>query len=194
MEEKELHSDLELVGRIQSGDKSAFNELYYKYHLSLYKNALKFTKNTVVSEDIVQETFVTLWQKKDHLVIDQPVSGWLFVICYNKSINWLKKQALEQRSKTELSSLLKEEHDTQSQYEYHLSLLNKAMDQLSPQKRAVFERCKLQGKTYKETAAELQISPHTVKEYLTGAMNAIRAFIHQHPETAFYIVFFGGIL
>ena len=55
------------------------------------------------------------------------------------------------------------------------------MDQLSPQKRKVFELCKVQGRTYKKAAEELHISKYTVKEYLSEALISIKKYIGEHP-------------
>jgi RNA polymerase sigma factor (sigma-70 family) len=72
--------------------------------------------------------------------------------------------------------------DTVDDYEQQLSLLDKAIQQLSPQKRRVFTLCKLHGKTYRQAAKELNISNHSVKEYLSGAMKAVREYATSHPE------------
>ena len=61
-------------------------------------------------------------------------------------------------------------------------ILEKAIEQLSPQRRKVFELCKVQRRTYEEVAEELQLSKHTVKEYLSGAVFSIKEYIKQHPE------------
>jgi RNA polymerase sigma-70 factor (ECF subfamily) len=63
-------------------------------------------------------------------------------------------------------------------------MLEEAMSRLSPQKRKVFELCKLQGKTYEETASVLQISKYTVKEYLTAAVGSVKEYVHQHPQSS----------
>jgi RNA polymerase sigma-70 factor (ECF subfamily) len=72
-----------------------------------------------------------------------------------------------------------------------ISILEKAIEQLSPQKRRVFELCKLQRRTYAEVADELQISKHTVKEYLSGAVISIKNYVKQYPE--YSVIFFTAI-
>ena len=63
-----------------------------------------------------------------------------------------------------------------------INVLEKGIEQLSPQKRRVFDLCKLQRKTYEEAAQELNISKHTVKEYLSDAMNFLKEFAKQSPS------------
>jgi RNA polymerase sigma-70 factor (ECF subfamily) len=63
------------------------------------------------------------------------------------------------------------------------NILENALARLSPQRRRVFELCKLQGKTYEEAAMELHISKYTVKEYLSAAVVAVKEYSRRHPES-----------
>jgi RNA polymerase sigma-19 factor, ECF subfamily len=175
--------DTELVLRLGNDDVAAFDALYNKYHHAIYYNVLKLTRHDLAAEDIVQEVFITLWEKRK--TIDPAgVGGWLFVVSYNKAVSWLKKQLKESLS----TRLIQEETDELNvahaaqamQTEERLSTLQEAIEQLSPQRRRVFELCKMQGKTYEETARELQISRHTVKEYLSAAISGIKEYMQQH--------------
>ena len=69
-----------------------------------------------------------------------------------------------------------------SVYEDYYQLLKRAIDQLSPQKQRIVKLCKLEGKTYEEAAAEMKISRHTVKEYLSAAMASLSEYVRQHAN------------
>jgi len=183
----------ELVKRLQQDDVDAFDIFYRRYHQDLYFNILKLTHDADASRDILQEVFITLWEKRLTLDPGQPLPAWLFVVGYNKSINYLKK-ALRQSIRIiyaddremDIQALPREEDaDLMDARE---KLLAEAMQQLSPQKRKVFELCKLQGKTYEETARELDISKHTVKEYLSTAVSYVKIYIRQHPSLSLLLV------
>lgn len=176
--------DNELIERLQANEVGAFNALYWKYHRALYANILKIIRNPEVAQDILQEVFVALWEKRLLLDINQSVAGWLFVTSYNKSITHLKQML-------RLTALSAEFSQTtgllQSDTEYlanedQFQVLQHAISKLSPQKRRVFELCKIQGKTYEEAAQELNISKHTVKEYLSAAINYLREVIKKNPN------------
>ena len=62
-------------------------------------------------------------------------------------------------------------------------LLYEAINLLSPQKRKVFTLCKLEGKTYEEAAEKLNISKHTVKEYLGHAVASVKSHINNNPAS-----------
>lgn len=182
----------DITSRLRQNDKEAFNEIYWKYHTVLYRNAFKLTRDAVSAEDIVQEVFCTLWEKRHTLDIEQDIAGWLFVVSYHKSITHLKQKLKESLKR----AAIEKDNETSIESETDLSdmkmsLLEKAINQLSPQKRKVFVLCKLQKKTYAEAAGELNISKYTVKEYLSSAVISIKNYIRQSPE---YTILFLGFI
>ena len=153
------------------------------YHAAIYANVLKLTRDIVTTEDIVQEVFISLWEKRSQIDPERGVAGWLFVVSYHKSISYLKlklKQSLAQTA-FYLSNDETGEH-CDDLLNAQITGLEMAIENLSPQKKKVFELCKLQRKTYQEVAVELKLSKHTVKEYLSDAVISVKEFINKHPE------------
>lgn len=182
MAAKETFNEEKLISELKEGNIKAFDEIYWKYQRAVYLNVFKLTKSDSIAEDIVQEVFISLWEKRQTIDTDRSVAGWLFVSSYNRSVNALKKKLKESLVAIETDQLTEE---TESQFQVkdlQLNILEKAIQQLPPQKRKVFELCKLEKKTYEEAAKEMNISKHTVKEYLSGAIHSIKEFISQHPE------------
>ena len=182
----------DLASRLRNDDINAFNTLYWEYHAAVYANALKLIKDPVIAEDIVQETFVTVWGKRHTIDPDQDFAGWLFVISYHKTIDQLKRKLKEVLAHKKISISIEDHsiHVNADVKEEQLAAIEKAMDQLSPQKRKVVELCKVQGRTYKKAAEELHISKYTVKEYLSEAMVSIRKYIGEHPRQTGIIIYF----
>jgi RNA polymerase sigma-70 factor (ECF subfamily) len=174
------YTDQELTALLKEGDSKAFDALYWKYHQAIYKNILKLTKEPEAAQDILQDTFGTLWNKRESLNVMQEVSGWLFTVSFNNSINYTKKR-LKEALYAEANKTDEIEDFGLENNEYQYELLKLALQKLSPQKRKVFELCKLEGKTYEQTAIEMNISKHTVKEYLSGAMDFVKKFIKDNP-------------
>ncbi|WP_236978399.1 RNA polymerase sigma factor [Membranihabitans maritimus] len=169
-----------LVKKLKSGNRKAFEEIYYNLHQAIYANILKLIKDKTTAQDLLQEVFVVLWEKRKSLDSNKPLSNWLFVVSFNLSINQLNrdKTTIPLDTKLDLSpvpSSIQEKIDFELQWE----ILEEAVNQLSPQKKNVFKLCKLENKTYEETARELNISKHTVKEYLSLAMKSIREYIKE---------------
>ena len=90
----------------------------------------------------------------------------------------------------ELSTAQTESLHTLKHYD---KLVEEALDTLSPQRRKVYELCRLQGKSYKEAAAELNISTNTVKEHLTKGMAALRFFLRNRGELTLLVILFRNI-
>ncbi|SDP86127.1 RNA polymerase sigma-70 factor, ECF subfamily [Mucilaginibacter sp. OK268] len=188
-------NDNDLVVALRNDDVKAFEQLYLKYRTAIYKNILKLLKDPDESRNVMQDVFVSLWEKRMTLDPLKQVSGWLFGVSYNKSITRIKKMLKE-------SSMFKHiENDLfcgDEQYAYlkeaKLKLLDEAFLNLSPQKQRVFELCKLQGKTCEETAIELKISKYTVKEYLAAAVKNIKEYIERHPIDHLLYIFLTLVL
>ncbi|HWN89504.1 MAG TPA: sigma-70 family RNA polymerase sigma factor [Chitinophagaceae bacterium] len=182
----------DLALRLRNDDISAFNTLYWEYHAAVYANTLKLIKDPAIAEDIVQDVFVTLWGKRHSIDPEQDIAGWLFVVSHHKTVDQLKrklKQALAQKD----LSIVTEDHSVvvnAALKEEQLNAIEEAMDHLSPQKRKVFELCKVQGRTYKKAAEELHISKYTVKEYLSEALVSIKKYIGEHPRQTGIIIYF----
>ena len=182
----------DLASRLRKDDINAFNTLYWEYHAAVYANALKLIKDPVIAEDIVQEVFVTVWGKRHTIDPEQDLVGWLFVISYHKTIDQLKRKLKEALAHKRIGISIEDHsiHVNADLKEEQLAAIEKAMDQLSPQKRKVVELCKVQGRTYKKAAEELHISKYTVKEYLSEAMVSIRKYIGEHPTQTGVIIYF----
>ena len=192
-----LYSDQELTSLLKKGDRLAFDELYWKYHQAVFRNIFKFTKDNQAAMDILQDVFTALWDKRDKLNADQSVSGWLFVVSFNQSINYTKKKLKEANYLQTLSVVEMETDEEPNIADIQYEHLEQALKQISPQRRRVFELCKLEGKTYEEAAAEMNISKHTVKEYMSGAMISIKEFIKSNPgysETVLLALFIQYLL
>lgn len=170
--------DDQIVYRLQQGDTAAFDLLYWQYSRTIYLNALQLIKDRHVAEDIVQEVFITLWEKRSTIDPERPILNWIFVISYHKSVDHLKKSLRNSLLYDQFAGdlVLMGKEDTHPR-ERQLNLIEKAIQELSPQKRRVFELCKLKGFSYENAADQMHISKHTVKEYLTGAMKNIRDFV-----------------
>lgn len=174
--------DSKLVVKLRAGDVSAFDSLYWRYYEVVYRNILKLTKDPLVAEDILQEVFIRLWEKRQNINFEQPVVNWIFVISFNLSIDYTRKKLREHELHRKLLADSEAVPQNASVYEDYYQLLKRAIDQLSPQKQKIVKLCKLEGKTYEEAAAEMQISRHTVKEYLSAAMASLSEYVRQNAN------------
>jgi RNA polymerase sigma-70 factor (family 1) len=181
-------SELNLVSLLKKDDLAAFDQLYWKYQKAVFQNAYKLTRDTLVSEDIVQEVFVSLWERRQSIDSDRPVGGWLFVSSYNRAVNVLKKKLRESIAVKESGVNRNASEPEADNFEIQFEILEKAINELSPQKRKVFELCKIKGKTYEEAGKEMNISRHTVKEYLSDALRLLKEYAAKHPKSGLLLI------
>jgi RNA polymerase sigma-70 factor (ECF subfamily) len=188
------NQDSELITRLRQSQVTAFDALYWKYHEAVYRNILKFTKDTETASDILQEVFTKLWEKRITINADQSVAGWLFVVSFNLSVNHTRKRLREQTVQKKLFAVDpgNDVHTTGPQvYEEQYRLMRQAIDQLSPQKRKIVTLCKIEGKTYEEAAGELNISRNTVKEHLSAAMVNLNEYVRKNATHASLVLLAG---
>lgn len=188
------NDDKKLVIRLQRDDQSAFDLLFYKYRAPLYRNILKLLKDEIVAQDILQDVFFSLWEKRSTLNPEKGVASWLFVTSYNKSISSLKQMAKAHLAYQQLITDWAES-DTEPQItEHDFILLQEAISRLSPQKKKAFQLCKLDCKTYEEAAKEMGISRHTVKEYLSDAVASIKVYVERYAVEHSALVVLGLLI
>lgn len=185
----------QLIKALHQADDSSFAYIYHKYHQAVFKNISKLIPNKQEAEDILQEVFITLWQKKQQLTESQSIAGWLFTTSYYKSLEHLKKAV--KLSISELTEAHSEVHTepfeqltNEVEYNQKVITLTNAIEQLPPQKKLAFKLCRLEGKTYEEIASILNISVDTAKEYVKSASKLLRQTVstHQLATTTFGLI------
>ena len=137
--------------------------LYYR-QLCLY--GLHFTEDLEAVEDIVQEAFVGLWQRKDEV---RDVKPYLYASVRNKCISYLKERHDGKEAVPE--DIPSEELEDRSEVEARLW---SAIDSLPERRRQVLLMSKRDGMKYEDIAYLLGISVHTVRNHISKALEALR--------------------
>jgi len=180
-----------LLAEIAIGDERAFRKLFDLYKERFYAVALKMTNSDEVAEDIVQDIFMNLWNKRKSLVnIDNP-SSYFFTAVYRRVYHHYRKIALEKKL-LQVSPPAKEAVNTTDEMVLaHESenLIYKALEKLPPQQQLVFKLSKLEGLSREDVASQLQISPNTVKNHLATAIKFIRVYLRNSTFT--FVILFG---
>ncbi len=176
------NSEIILQKQLIEGNVEAFEVYYLRYHQAVFKNIRKLIADQQESEDILQEVFITLWQKKHQLTIQHSIAGWLFSTSYFKSLEQLKKRV--KSNIQELTNAHAEMHFesyenicNEVEHTEKVKKLSLAIEQLPPQKKMAFTLIKLEGKSYEEVASALNISVDTAREYVKAASKLLRQSI-----------------
>jgi RNA polymerase sigma-70 factor (ECF subfamily) len=170
-----------LLRLIKSDSTSAFTAFYLAYHHKIYSYALKLTRCREQAQDIAQDVFMKMWENKKSLAKVRHVKAYLFTVCRNTSLTMQSRAACEQKIKEQLSAdnqLFYEEIDSCEVYPIQEQLLQLAIKQLPPRRRRIFWLCKIEGRSHREVARELGVSPGTINDHIVKATKAIRKFIY----------------
>ena len=172
-------------------DERAFEALYRKYHSKIYSAALAMTQSEALAQDVVQDVFLKVWENRTSFDPNKTFTSYIRAICRNVIFNLYKKATHEMAVKQHLrqfAAISDPEQDDQSVFEIYENLLNKAIAKLSPQRRIVFEYCKLQEKSYEDVAHDLNISCSTVQDHIVKANKFIREYMLSHRNTLFVLL------
>ena len=177
---------------LAEGDEEAFVALYNKYHRKLYYAALKMMQSEALAQDVIQNTFLKIWDIRTTLDPKRNFAAYISVICRNMIFDLFKKATYEETVKKELqqfADVIEPDREDDDFYDTYKELLDKAIANLPPQRRLVFESCKLQEKSYDEVARSMKISRSTVQDHIVKANKFIREYLLTHGSYSFTILF-----
>ena len=157
-------------------DEKFFNEIFDQYYLSLFYYALNFVRHQDIAEDVVQETFLKIWEKKERIKTGETIKSYLYVAVKNKCLDYLKHHGISSNYKNAASP----EHSYSDNTD-HLVIeaeikakLQDAIDALPEQCRMVFILSRYQNLKQKEIAKKMGISLKTVENHMGKALQIIR--------------------
>lgn len=179
--------------RMQEGDEDAFNILFNQYYQGLCTYAGVFVKYQDVAEDIVQDTFIRIWERRSFIAIKTTFKAYIYKSVHNNCINYIKNERylsikseslrMELTKYAELNTInldtkiidniISKEFTTQ---------FNKALESLPPQCREVFHLCRNEKLSYSETAQKLGISVNTVKTQMKIALSKLNTILERHVK------------
>ena len=172
----------ELIQRLLSDDKNAFEELYRFFFPKLLYFSNQYLSDREAAHSIVQDTFTELWAIRKNLLDDTNIQAWLFTVVKNKSLKQLNKERSGERYKDYLKArqlemnyhLLSQFDTSDFLFEELQTKINLALDKLSPSVRAVFEKSRFEDKKNREIAEEMGITVKTVEAHVTKALKVLR--------------------
>lgn len=182
-----LNSNLnqsKLMSELSQGNESAFTTLYNEYKNIVYSSALKITKSKTLAEEVVQDVFMKIWQKKENFTDIENFENYLFISGRNHIFNMIKKIARETalRNRVGYNDLSYSNTDSPIQDEQYRIILTQIINQLPLQQQKVFRMSKIEGYSNQKIAEHLQISPFTVKRHMTEALKFVKYQLSRHTE------------
>ncbi len=168
---------------LKDGNPEAFREVFRLLYPRLKGYCRLFITNKDEVEDIIQESFLVLWEHHNSIDVYKSIESLLFVIVRNRCLNYLKNSSLiaekiqiEDVAFSELQYLYQLDltgREEKSMEEMLIESFQKAVDELPPKMKTVFIRCKLKGEKQKAVAEELGISQKMIEKHISKAKTHI---------------------
>jgi RNA polymerase sigma factor (sigma-70 family) len=169
-----MNTDLVMITDIRSGCEKAFLLVYRQFHEKLYFYFLQKTRSEEVSEELVQLTYIKLWQYRQNLNDQLPISQQIFRIAKTTLIDVLRKKAANRLvSFDNVSQPDVVEEETTLHKEEQVALVQESLCHLPPMQRKIVA-FRLEGMTNKEIAGQMAISKKTVENQVNKAIKEIR--------------------
>lgn len=159
-----------LVLRLIDGDEDAFCELYAAYKGRLIYFAMRFLKSREHAEDVFQDAFTVIWQSRRFINPDASFSSYLYTIVRNRVLNQLRDLDNQNKLKEHvLAQAVDYTDETKNEILANdlRQLILRALQQLTPRQREIFEMSREQQMSHKEIAETLGISVNTVQESIS---------------------------
>ncbi|VWB88261.1 RNA polymerase sigma factor [Burkholderia lata] len=163
--------DLRLVRRVAQQDKEALAELYHAYHRRLARFLNRFTRRADLIEEVINDTFMVVWQKAEQFRGDARVSTWLMAIAYRVTLRALRDGSLQH---DELAPNFEGEAVEPFADHEQADWVDKGLRKLSAEQRVVMELAYVMGHSLEEIAQITESSVTTVKSRMFHARVKLR--------------------
>lgn len=162
--------------KIKAGDQQAFRMLFDEYYSSLCLYANSIVHNLQLSQDIVSDCFVRIWERRETIQVESSIKYYLLLSVRNAIYSYMRSP---ESRKTDINTIIARLENTPIE-EYNLETdetilqVYKLIDQLPEQRKRILELAAFKGKSYNEIADILNISYNTVKTQMARAYRFLR--------------------
>ena len=155
--------------------------LFRQYYSPLCKSLYRILKDVSLAEDIVQEVFIKVWDRRGQLQLDEAIHGYLYRSCYNTALNFLKQQkpGIDINSGIEVAFSHLDAERALNYLETEHQILE-AIESLPPKTREVFRMSRFEDLSYREIAEKLGISIKAVEKHMGIALQRLRENLKEY--------------
>lgn len=172
----------EIIAHLREDRIDVFEAIFRTYHPLLFRFCLKFVREKQAAEEIVQDVFIYIWDKRHQVKINKSLTSYLYTATRHRSINYLKLQYNQYHYDDEPLGMIESTHSAASDLVEQSELteiLDQAIHNLPERCKMVFTLSRQAGLTYAEIAKEMDISVKTVEIQMGTALKRIRHHLQQ---------------
>lgn len=167
-----MPTDTALILRLKNKEELALSMLYDKYSAAIYGVILRMIKKEEIAEDLLQETFLTVWNQSHRY--DEAKGSfytWVYRIARNKTLNQLRRQ--KNVIQVEDLSVYTDKKEEQNDL-LDISNLNGSIEKLEPHHRKAIDLVYFKGYTHREANKEMEVPLGTFKSYIRQALKVLK--------------------
>jgi len=184
------HADTLLVTQLRAGNVLAFEQIFNMYQSKLYHFVRITLSNDNDAEEIVQEVFLKVWARREQIDVSKSFKSYLYAITKNEIHDHLRK-VLQQKKFIEqtIHELSIGDNDVEKIVNFRETdqVIKELINSLPQKRRKVFELSRLEGKTYKQIALEMDISENTVDTQMRKALLFLREKLVKLATCIFFL-------
>ncbi|MEM6840846.1 MAG: RNA polymerase sigma-70 factor [Bacteroidota bacterium] len=187
-EQEKVHLD-----QLKQGNSASFELLYHRYRPKLFAFCYHLTRSKSDAEEIVQQTFVKIWETRHRINPDLSFSSYLIQIAknsiYNKSAQQIRDFAFREYF---LATANRQDNTTEEQINLHTldDILQLGVQKLPFMQRKVFLLSRMNGLSHQEIADRLQLSKSTVENHIFSALKTLRELLSRYHLYTPLIIFY----
>jgi len=177
LKNEQFHTEQQLITLLRNGSQFAFEQLFERYSQKLYRFSFSYLKSETEAEEIVQNVFLKLWENRKKLKNETSFQAYLFTIAFNSIRKHFNQKARSEHYRTEIIEWLSDENpslETNADFEKLVAKLEELIEQMPVRRKEIFLKRKKEGKSIRDIASEMGISPKTVENQITEAMNFLK--------------------
>lgn len=179
---------------IKNGDKNIFDLVFKSHYSGLCIFANDYLKSYDIAEEVVQEVFVTLWEKRSKIIIKTSLKAYLYRCVRNGCLNYIRDNSTKDFKKVQIEEIKSrsdlmfiEIPDTVFDWAFTETMeheLDETIESLPEQCRIIFNMSRYENLPYPKIAETLNISLSTVKTQMSRAVNKLREKMSKYFENS----------
>ncbi|MFV0376784.1 MAG: RNA polymerase sigma factor [Mangrovibacterium sp.] len=187
------NTDINVIVEFKQGNPKAFEDLFYRHHQKLYAFLLNLTHSKFDSEEILQQVFVRIWEKRDLFNEQYPFETFLFKVAKNTFLNYTRKkinQRIVDQNIELYTELTAENADSYFMLRETNELIESIISSMPPKRQQIFRMQKIEGLSRKEISEKLQLSVVTIDTHLAKANKDVLTALKRYGILAVALTLF----
>ena len=174
-----------LLKRIKEGDIRSFEQVFRHYYIPLLFYSYSICGSREEAEEIVQELFYNIWKDRTNLQSVNVLKSYLYGAVRNGSLQYLERLDVRRRHQEKVAARSEATRNPEEQLELLEleELIRTTLEQMPERRRRIFGMHRDEGLTYREIAAQLDVSVKTVEAEMSKAIQMLRKAVDHYMQT-----------